>query len=416
MVAAFSVLRMIAVLRHPVSFPDTKSYMQLSFVGDSERLWTVPLVWKVFPSDGLREAVQLAFGVLAWSTLAVTVSSLVSNVRARRVAVVAALALGLVTQVTSWDSTLLSESLSTSLLVLLIALMLRVHQRSSRSLIVVCVAVTVLWVFARQVNVVVYVLLLPFVVVFLLRRIPRWRTAPLIALIAVFAAVAAWGLFAITRPGIGSGVWKQNALQILEDRIAPDPAALSFLYSRGLPRSPEILTERGAFPGSTSPLFRDPTIIHWLDHDFKPSYFAYLLTHPRYSVLNPFAKMAVAASEPVDTLAARAVLPGPVADSLWGTNEGDIPFWVAVAAILAVMAFASRAAVRVVPVTVFFLLASAVASIVVWDTTGDPPASSSLARQAMPVSVALRIGLLLTIVTCADALLRERRRDANRGV
>lgn len=410
-VSAFALLRLIAALHSPMPFPDTNTYLPLSFVGGASRLWTVPLVWNLFPSNDLREAVQLVFGVVAFATLAITVGGLITGAWLRRIARVTILALGLVPQVTGWDSSLLSESLSTSLLVLLIALLLRVYQRPSRGLTIGCLGVTTLWVFARHVNVLVFVSLLPFVVVFVLRRKPR---RPRLWVVVALAGIAAWGMFAITQPRSG-GVWKQNALEILENRIAPDPASLAFFYAHGLPASPVILQERAAFPGATSPLFGDPAIRRWLDDNFKTTYLAYLTSRWRQTLTQPFVELPTAVSSQVSSGPARAVLPVPLAQLLWGTEEGDIPFWVAVAAALAVFALASGAPVRFVPVTALLLLASALGAILVWNLTGNPTGvyGGSLGRLFMPVAIMLRIGLLLTIVSSADALRRGGRSQVN---
>ena len=77
--------------------------------------------------------------------------------------------------------------------------------------------------------------------------------------------VAGWGVYAVQQPG-SDPVENFNALQILENRIAPQPAALKLFYSRGLPRSPVIAAERGNFPGGTSPLYADQRLMAWIDH------------------------------------------------------------------------------------------------------------------------------------------------------
>ena len=65
MIGSFAVLRAVEVLHSPVSYRDTASYLDLSFIGEAKRLWTVPLVWTVVPSDAGRELVQLGLGVIS---------------------------------------------------------------------------------------------------------------------------------------------------------------------------------------------------------------------------------------------------------------------------------------------------------------------------------------------------------------
>jgi hypothetical protein len=64
MIAVFAVLRTIEIVHSPIRFPDTNTYLPLNFLGYDGRLWTVPLIWKVFATSDLRELIQLLVGVV----------------------------------------------------------------------------------------------------------------------------------------------------------------------------------------------------------------------------------------------------------------------------------------------------------------------------------------------------------------
>ncbi len=232
------------MVHSPVHFHDSLSYSQLDFLGNQKRLWTVPLVYNIFPTDGLREAAQLLLGVAAWSTLAAAVYAALGHLQVRRCALAAVLLVGLVPQVTGWDSALLSESIATSLLVLLVALVLRLARRPTPGLIAACIAVACLWEFTRQDNVLIALVFLPFVLIGVFRWLPR-RTAWVTT--GALCALLLWGCYDVLVATGDRPIERFNSLQILENRIAPDPAALDFFVARGLPESPEITIERGAF-------------------------------------------------------------------------------------------------------------------------------------------------------------------------
>ncbi|HET8661734.1 MAG TPA: hypothetical protein VFM55_22410 [Micromonosporaceae bacterium] len=121
----------------------------LSFTGHSPRLWGVPLLYAVLPTDGLRALAQWAIATLAWAVLAWAVWSALRTSPARELAAGAILLLGLMPAVASWDFAILSESLSISLAVLTLALLLRWAATGSRTVLAGLVATAVWWTFTR---------------------------------------------------------------------------------------------------------------------------------------------------------------------------------------------------------------------------------------------------------------------------
>src|SRR3954447_11359940 len=111
LIGAFAALRVYAVAGlSPVRFSDTGTYFDLSFFGNSIRLWTVPLLYNALPSDELRVAGQVALAVAAWGYLAWAVGRACSHPLVARALPLAVLLVGLTPQVTQWDGVLLSES------------------------------------------------------------------------------------------------------------------------------------------------------------------------------------------------------------------------------------------------------------------------------------------------------------------
>jgi hypothetical protein len=404
LVATFVVLRLLATVADPIRYPDTGTYFALNFLGYDERLWTVPLIWNLLGSDHLRELFQIGLGLVVWPLLACALASLISNRWLRLIAPACILIIGLVPQLTGWDRTMLSESLATSLLVLTCALLLRMSMRRSPQLVAFTLVVTLCWVFTRQSNALLYLSLLPFLVIFCLRRL---RGRQRLAVVSALVVIGGWGAFALTRDTPGSkGVWVWNAVQIIENRFAPHPGQLAFFQTRGLPRSPIIAAERGNFPGSTSPLFQDPRFMMWIYTRFRPVYASFLLHKLGSTLTVPLRRTPGAITGNVTSgITARTVLPAVLRDLVWGPGRAQILLWLAAMVACAGSALFRRAPVRCLPVIGLLLLGVVIGAIETWNLTGYGAGNGELARLFLPVAVALRIAIVLGIALSLDPVL-----------
>jgi hypothetical protein len=332
-VTFFVRLRIVASVQRPVTFPDTITYTQLDFLGRQERLWTLPLIYNILPANDLREAFQVLVGAASWSLLAVNLRQVLTHRSVARIAIGAVLLLGLVPQVTVWDSIMLSESLTISLTVLEVALLIRLYNKRSPGAD---------------------------------RRLPRSRTAARLhppgrgadllgrapirdparrhQIAAARGRIggrrtdrdAAWCAFAVSHDKPPADyVWIYNANTIIVNRIAADPAALHYFLSHGMPYNSAFANEAGNFLGMTSTAWKDNRFMHWLEHDFRRVYVIYLLRHLPPTLVEPIIQMFKNVSVyTTGSGEARAVLPGPVAAMLWSDSEGDVPFWLTIAFIV----------------------------------------------------------------------------------
>src|SRR5215212_5133809 len=114
-VGAFAILRVLATIGlSPRRWPDSGTYFDVAFFGGAIRLWVVPVIYNILPSDVARIVGQVALGVVSWSALAVATAGAAVHPLAKRIGATAIAALGLCTQVTQWDRVLLSESIALS--------------------------------------------------------------------------------------------------------------------------------------------------------------------------------------------------------------------------------------------------------------------------------------------------------------
>lgn len=402
LLGTFAALRVFSSAGVPVRFPDTVTYLPLNFVGDAGRLWTVPLVWNLADTDWLRVTVQVALGVTAWSILAVSVGRSVSNRPLRWMAMTAVLIVGLSPQVTQWDRALLSESLATSLLVLLIALLLRASISRGPRIIAGMLAVGTLWIFTRQLNALLFLCLLPVLLGYVLWRLRGRARVTVAAALVVIGAWSGVALTADTRASRSVEAW--NSVQIIENRIAVQPAALAFFQTRGMPPSPYVQSERGTFPGQASPLFTDRVFMRWVNTRFQSVYAAYLLSRWPSTFTEPFARVLPAISDPTTFTTPRSVLPSQLLRPLWH-SQGAIILWALLAAACLALAVVTRTRVRGRPLILLLVLFSAAGTVLTWNLTGYGPGDTTLARLFLPVAVSVRLAIVLALALSLDALL-----------
>jgi hypothetical protein len=406
MVAAFAFLRAVAVVgRGSLRYSDSGTYEPLNFLGGAVRLPTIPALYALLPTDGLRVAGQLLIGIACWSTLAVVVAHSVRHPAVARVGAAAVLILGLTLQVAGWDMVILSESIGVSMAVLLVAAVLNVsRQPTPRSLTLLLIALT-LWACARHVNVILLLVLLPFALVVIFRRLPR-RSA--LATGAALLVLAAWGVVALSRE---NAIWRLNSFTVIAQRIQRDPEALAFFEERGLRVTPELRKELEGPRGNASPAFHDPQMQTFLKDKWRGAYLSYLVRHPVGTVRQPLEDASPLFSSDAALTKPRPVLPGPVQDVAFGREPGDIPLLFALAVGLWLAAWARVRRVTAIDAAAAALLVSSVVWLgLVWHLSAD-----ELQRLTVPVAVTFRIALLVLLLLGVDRLLLRRSDDRSGG-
>jgi len=232
--------------------------------------------------EGFSDAQVIA--AIAWAVLAYTVAAELTDARVRRGAVAAILVLGLCTGITNWDTTILSESVGISLMVLVIAVWVRWMRRPEPWLSAVLIVLMVLWTFVRQDHLVI---------------------TGLVALLAVVAAVRsrrrAWMVVAVAL--VLLTVWGQrtysqnreladfNVAQTIGDRVIPNASRTAWFVDHGMPVPASITVGQviGNTPGET--LLKDPAFKTWLHDHGLATYERYLITHPGYALVGPLGDM-----------------------------------------------------------------------------------------------------------------------------
>ena len=249
---------------------DTPSYEHVAHAAlwssgfwTGERGFTIPLFYKIFQTTESRIVAQLIFSTIAWLVLAAAVARCMRNSTMRPIAFGVILAFSLTTEITLWDTLLLSESVTFALCALLIAAWLQLVRSPRMLWAIVVLLLTLLWVFARDTN--AYVALVVGVLVALsLIRVEHRR-------LKLVLGLGCCAIFLLSYGSAQAGKrWLLPMKNIVSYRVLPDPSMRAFFVARGFN------------PNSNWPIGA------WMPNRSESVYAAYLLEHPGYALFQPF--------------------------------------------------------------------------------------------------------------------------------
>ena len=293
----------------PMSFPDSASYLDKAaapilgsglFSGDG-RLFTVPLLWSPWvglygPDPTALTWAQLVLSCVAWLALSSVVGHWMKTPAGRIVARALVLLLGASDGVALWDRTLLSESLSTSLFVGVIATWawwghgVAVSGRSSRGAVGVLLLLGVLWGFAREANG-LFLAMLALVAAGLAASATgtiRLRTHAT-AIVAVFLATMVGAQLVAER----GERWLFPLLNVVGRRVLPSQDRTAFWVAAGMPLSAPLLEMQGEFASGRNWAFYEAPELsdfrRWIHASGRRTYLRDLVLHPVRSVTEPLA-------------------------------------------------------------------------------------------------------------------------------
>lgn len=289
------VLNLSEAVQRVKSTADTTSYVRISnerifssqFVA-AARPFVFPLLLKLLGGDQEKAVwAQALFSILSWSTLAWAVASSLHFYLLKFAGFVLILLFSLYRYIIGWDSVLLTESLSLSLMALFIAgwVWLLKGWRWHKAFFVL--AVGFFWTFCRDTNAWVVLMIAVFLLVLVvLRQINRNY---------LFLSTSFMILFLLSNLSADSGGrWIFPFQNVLGRRILPDAQAVAFFASCGMPLSPELTQLTGEFAsGLDRAFYNDPALEDfraWLHGAGKSCYIQWLLSDPLESIRRPVAE------------------------------------------------------------------------------------------------------------------------------
>jgi hypothetical protein len=395
--------------------PDSASYLSLSVTGANGRLFTVPLLYWIFPSDPLRICAQVVLAAVAWWILASTVGSYVEDRRISLGVRLILLAIGVCGPVASWNSTILSESVALSLTALVFALWLRYVKSPNLGRLLLLLVVAIFWMFTRSDNLVIgLIVMVVWTVWIVIKRSGILRFALALAM----CAICSFGLVVVASQHSVNDV---NLAEIVSQRILPNEGYTSWFVEHGMPYSKAIANDANVYP--PKPLLDDPRLDNWIRSQGRGVYAKFVLAHPGPQILGWLADLSgeqpsltvsppppiFAQPNPSPSLLSpdanygrhREVLPEVVQDLLFQQGQiGDVIALAAAASGLAIMSRRKTGHDERLTIPAWALALALVQTAIIWVS-----AVTELDRLGMVPAVTIRIALW-TIVACSlDRLL-----------
>lgn len=313
---AFVALKRLTLTYAPPNMlTDTAGYLQVAGNSPTEaafwlgqRPWTVPLFYRLLGATtstvdsphllGRVVLFQGALSTVAWLLLA---SAVASTTRARwlRPFFFGMIAIfGLCLHISQWDTVLLSESISTSMFIMMIGLgvvMLRgPYQRNKcrRWVMLLMTPAIVLYIFTRDTN--AYFLLLASSILGLITIIKMLRVRPTlwltVSLLGFALLVSVGQLITIRASERSRGAFYGTFLQ----RVLLEPNRKLWFEHAGMPlgswweRMNPSITRVAFYQAVTSDPEAEP-FVNWMDRHGRSTYLRYWFSHPMEAVRLPLA-------------------------------------------------------------------------------------------------------------------------------
>jgi hypothetical protein len=267
-------------------FPDSDDYLRFP----TWRPFTVPLIYNFFDDVSNIVWFQLIFSVFSWSFLAVALYVSIQPILIRITGVVLTLLFSLTHPVMQWDGAILSESLTFSLFVNVMAMFILIYKhywhnkKIDKTLITLTVAVFLpllfLFLNTRDANVYFLVLLVPLLWILFL-KVNRTKRV-VIYLSCITLGIAAMYIFQSSQMDKHMR-WKVPLTHVIFERVLMNQQALAYFEKKGMLVNDAVLSFKGErtheLTGQTKQQFES-----WLVQHGKSTYQAYLITHPVSSI------------------------------------------------------------------------------------------------------------------------------------
>ena len=184
-----------------------------------------------------------------------------------------------------WNATIATESLATSLLVLVIALAFRVARGRSRYDFTALLVVLVAFACTRDTNSLLLLVIAAGAAVVALARASLRRRAVAMLLVCVLAAGANMALAARAHR------WYHPLTETIAARILGSRAATGYFVARGMPYDPAVRALHTDFLTSVADLDTGPQYARfraWIRDRGRATYVRFLAGHPDWLLKNPY--------------------------------------------------------------------------------------------------------------------------------
>jgi len=278
------------------TYPDTARYIAIANSPlNSEGFWAaeapvvVPAIYRLLQGNyELISWFQTILSIFSWITLALVVSQRMEKAYFRLIAFLILLAFSLSHAIVLWDWVILSESISGSLMALIIAYWFRLSTSNPIrwGQVIMVTILGVIWMFTRDSNALIVLMMAVFPVLFVIFR----KSDKRLLVVSLVYIISYWfsGLTAEV-----SGRWVGPNLNVVSRRILPDKRAFEFYVSNGMPDSDLLPAYIDQNAGPADEGFRDGEtneldLFHqWHRENGKSIFVKFLLSTPVKTIAAP---------------------------------------------------------------------------------------------------------------------------------
>ncbi len=300
--AAYLIIQ--ARLGPPLVWNDSTVYVGMAHRAVwSRALWVgprpplIPLLIKVVGSGSSIVTFQAVVAALAWGTLAWTVSRLVGPGWRRLAAGFAVLAFASTLPIVLWNRSELSESLSLSLLALVVAGFIAAARHPTWGRLAATAVACLGFAATRDAQVWTVGMLALVIGIYAISRIGTdrntgWRAGALTLCLLGAVTLCGWGTLSSHRTTL-------NAADVLFVRVFPFPDRVAWFAAHGMPqqqRIDQLARATAAPPGGAEVVGISPhdpafqPLERWLRADGGRTYLLWLVTHPGYVLSAPLQR------------------------------------------------------------------------------------------------------------------------------
>jgi hypothetical protein len=409
-VFCFFRARNFSAIEQPMETSDTKAFMEIASMSlldlgfwTAERAGTVPLLYKLlFQNRASICFFQFGLSVLSCVALGLAAARPIQTPVLKAAGLAGLLLFLCSPEVVLWDCVILSESVSISLFLLLIACWLLLMEEWTPARVAAFLIIEFIWIFTRESNA-WFSLMLAGVIAVPGIAIRRLRHSLILAGVLVL-------FFMCQNLTSNAGHrWFFPFLNVLSQRILPDAGRTNYFEQHGMPVSPRLMEMKGKWASSDDwAYYKDPALADfrkWGRSDGKSTYIKFLLSRPVGSVGDALQDVRAVFVPNVMKYAPddfSTLLPRRYSETFFPRR--DIMLWTAVALFLAVFAviIAIRERQPAWATPVFLILVAFPHGIFIW--LAD---AMEIGRHGVQVSIHLRLGIWLLLWLFADRIATD---------
>ena len=411
-------------VREAAMIGDTWSYLQGASLDFNDpafyserRPWGILLIYKILgSSQACIEIFQHSISSMAWLWLAWLLARSIQNQIIKLTGFIVTLGFSLSPTVQSWNHAVLSESLSISLMVLILATFVHISQQWKWGYFLLLIPFFVFWMSIREAN--AYIALF---VAFALLLMGFARSTFRIYWLLSFLICVVFSINYQLSSKYALPRWALPLAEVITHRILPEREYLEYFTDNGMPVTPELMMFSGKNANSDNYAIinskRLRPFSRWLFNDAKNVYVKFLLSHPGYTVASPLADIKSLLGynyyKGFDIPGYSPALPTPVNEFFYPIRLFWLYLWLSIFAVGFILVANLHNNKGIYWITILFLLLTIPQLYLIWH--GD---ALDVERHAVVMNIQFHLGIWWLVILHIDTMLisRKMRRNSTQSI